>query len=783
MDIVPDHLVARPARDAVALGAPAAMLRVVVPSLARGGTERIVIEWLVAEAHRGRKAELAILHRRRQEYRLPAGVIAITTIRRGAESVEAFVDALGARWCGADTAVSTHLVADALLARLWAKGVRTVPVIHNTQEGWRNDPAAWPPVDVPLAIACAEAVRAQAQAAGCRVPVLALRHRPSMGAAATDRGNRNRIRAEWNIAPGAFVIGVVGAFKAQKDHSRAVEVLAALRRTRDACLVILGGTLDASGYPELDRVASRAAALGVGGSLRLPGFVEPIEPWYAAFDALLNVSRHEGLSIATQEALAAGLPVIATDVGGQGEIEHPNLCLLHADLPASAFAARLAALPVREVLCPDAMPRFPRIWSLTTCWQHSARQTLDTLFVTANLNAGGAQRSLVNLAGRIAGRHRFAVGVCGETTHPAFAESLASAGVSVFRFSATADTFNAAEGIIAHATRNGARNVCFWNVDAGVKLLVARFAPAGLRLIDVSPGAYAWPELNDVKELAHALAFGPSAYCRRLDVLVSKFDDPACPACRRVEVIANGVALREPARDRPSVPRFLVSGRIAPSKRLETILEAFAIASARVPGMRLDIVGQAEPRHRDYLARVIAAAGGLAVNFRGACPGLDYLDDPYTAAVVLGTHQGCPNAVLEAMAAGVAVVANDSGGTRELVRHGETGWLLPEACTAESLARALEEAAVDSGRAQQYGRAGRWRVARNHSLEEMAMRYLCVFDNTAVEARPQDATRHWFARLNQFRSLMRWDLFDHAGKGVESGIEGAGKGDGKRMGA
>ena len=42
-----------------------------------------------------------------------------------------------------------------------------------------------------------------------------------------------------------------------------------------------------------------AAALGVGDALRLPGFVEPVEPWYAAFDALLNVSRHEGLSMAT----------------------------------------------------------------------------------------------------------------------------------------------------------------------------------------------------------------------------------------------------------------------------------------------------------------------------------------------------------------------------------------------------------------------------------------------------------------------------------------------------
>jgi glycosyltransferase involved in cell wall biosynthesis len=745
MAIVADPLVALPVRDAVAIGAPADALRVILPSLALGGAERIVIEWLTAEVRRGRKAELAILHRRGQEYQLPTG---LTAIRRGPESVEAFVDSLGARWCDSVSAVSAHMVPDALLARLWANGVRTVPVIHNMREGWRNDPAAWPPENVPLAIACAEAVRAQAQEAGCRVPVVALRHRPSVGAAATDDATRNRIRAEWGIAPDTFVIGVVGAFKVQKDHCRAVEVLAGVHRARPACLVILGGTLDASGFKELDRVVSRAAALGVGDALRLPGFVEPVEPWYAAFDALLNVSRHEGLSIATQEALAAGLPVIATDVGGQGEIEHPNLSLLRADSAASAFAARLAALPVREVLRADSAARFPRVWSLTTCWQRSLQQTIDTLFVTANLNAGGAQRSLVNLACRIVGRHRFAIGVCGATTHRAFAEKLAAAGVSVSRFSPTADAFDAAEGIVASATRAGARNICFWNVDPGVKLLVARFAPPGLRLIDVSPGAYAYQELDCATELAHAIAFGPAAFYRRLDLLVTKFDDDAHPACRRVEVIANGVALREPVQIIPSAPRFLVSGRIAPSKRLETILEAFAIAGARVPGIRLDIVGQAEARHRDYLDRIVAAAGGQAVVFRGACPELAYLDEPFTAAVVLGTHQGCPNVVLEAMAAGLAVIANDSGGTGELVRHGETGWLLPETCTAGELALALEEAASDSARTQQYGRAGRARVARNNSLEDMAMRYLAVFEIAAHATQAHDANQREFGHLH-----------------------------------
>ena len=695
-------------------------------SLARGGAERIVLEWLAAEQRRGRAVELAVLHRRRHEYRVPPGV---APIRRGEEPVDAFVSALAARWARSPAPVSTHLVGDELLARLWDAGVRTVPVVHNVREGWRNDPARWRPEHVPFAVACAEAVRAQVAGAGCAVPVVTIRHRPSVGAAATDARERARLRAGWGIAADAFVIVAAGALKPQKDYPRAVEVLASLRRSREAVLVVLGGALDAAGLAQLDEIAGAASRLGVARALRLPGFVDPVEPWYAAADAFLNVSRHEGLSMATAEALAAGLPVVAADVGGQREISHARLELLPSNAPPEAFARALARLPVREALVADPAPRHPRAWSVSTAWRRRNGASLETLFVTANLNAGGAQRSLVNLAERLAGRHRFAIAVCGESTHPAFPARLAGAGVERFRVAPSADPFDVAEGILARATASGARNLCFWNADPRVKLLVARFAPPALRLLDASPGAYAWEELESAAALAGTLAFGPADYYRRLDCLVTKFHDRAHPPCGRVEVIPNGVALRDPARAVTAFPRFLVSGRIAPSKRLETILDAFAALVRQVPAARLEVAGQAEARHRDYLESVLARARDLPVAFRGAQPGLDYLREPFTAAVVLGTRQGCPNAVLEAMAAGLAVIANDSGGTAELVRDGLTGWLLPEACSVGALTQAMAEAAANPGRARRLGLAGRERVARRHSPEGMALRYLSLLES------------------------------------------------------
>ena len=82
-------------------------------------------------------------------------------------------------------------------------------------------------------------------------------------------------------------------------------------RRRDAALVVLGGILEPAAVTELERVLDAAIRLKVSERLRLPGFVREIEPWLAACDAIVNVSRFEGLSMAVQEALAAGLPVVA----------------------------------------------------------------------------------------------------------------------------------------------------------------------------------------------------------------------------------------------------------------------------------------------------------------------------------------------------------------------------------------------------------------------------------------------------------------------------------------
>ena len=91
--------------------------------------------------------------------------------------------------------------------------------------------------------------------------------------------------------------------------------------------------------------------------------------------------------------------------------------------------------------------------------------------------------------------------------------------------------------------------------------------------------------------------------------------------------------------------------------------------------------------------------------------------------------------VLEALAAGLPVIANDSGGTREQIIDGKTGILLRDrdpATIAAALMRLLDEPAL----ARRLGERGRAHVARAFPMAGMADTYLKLFNTVAKERKP-----------------------------------------------
>src|SRR5262249_45582587 len=160
------------------------------------------------------------------------------------------------------------------------------------------------------------------------------------------------------------------------------------------------------------------------------------------------------------------------------------------------------------------------------------------------------------------------------------------------------------------------------------------------------------------------------------------------------------------------------------------------------PTAELHLLGGAEPRHADYAAAVRAAAGeelDRTVFLHGSSgDSVDRLAD-FDLFVVLGKDQGSPNALLEAMAAGLPCVANDDGGTAELILHEETGLLLRER-TAEALARAIVRMLSDRALAGRLGCAARTHALRSFSMHEMVARYTTLFASLAQARSSEEVT-------------------------------------------
>jgi glycosyltransferase involved in cell wall biosynthesis len=124
-----------------------------------------------------------------------------------------------------------------------------------------------------------------------------------------------RLRSRLGIPDRIPVLLTVGRLSAEKGFDDLVEAAAIARSSSpDFRLVIVGEG------PERQRLESSVARLGLTGRVLLPGHNNCIAPWYAMADFLVMPSHSEGSPNVLLEAMAAGLPIIATTVGGIPEI-------------------------------------------------------------------------------------------------------------------------------------------------------------------------------------------------------------------------------------------------------------------------------------------------------------------------------------------------------------------------------------------------------------------------------------------------------------------------------
>lgn len=152
---------------------------------------------------------------------------------------------------------------------------------------------------------------------------------------AFDPDERSRRRRTFDIPEHAFVIGVVGNFTPKKDHASLLEALAGAGPIAEAHLVLVGlGPLEAD-------LRSRCDALGIADRVTFLGSRDDVFEILPLFDLFCLSSVFEGFPISLVEAMATGLPCVATRVGGIPEIliDEQNGLLVQPGAPDQLRAA------------------------------------------------------------------------------------------------------------------------------------------------------------------------------------------------------------------------------------------------------------------------------------------------------------------------------------------------------------------------------------------------------------------------------------------------------------
>ncbi len=174
------------------------------------------------------------------------------------------------------------------------------------------------------------------------------------------------------------------------------------------------------------------------------------------------------------------------------------------------------------------------------------------------------------------------------------------------------------------------------------------------------------------------------------------------------------------------------AARLIPAKGILDLVRAAALLRRCVPAL-LVVAGSGEVDHEERL-RAEALRLGVPVRWLGFRDDLQRLLPAFDVFATASHSEALPMVALEAMAAGLPVVATRVGGLPEVVEEGVTGRLVPRRAPA-ALAAALEGILLDEGLASAMGTAGRRRVLAHFTLERQVPRIEEILGRTAGDVR------------------------------------------------
>lgn len=197
---------------------------------------------------------------------------------------------------------------------------------------WLHRAASEAPSDLVICVSCAVQARQEELYSACQTAVV--HPGVSTSAEVLSRSAARRVLGH----DGGALIGVVGRIEPWKGQDIAVQMLAALPAGTGSLALI--GERRSEIWPEFaGHVETLARNLGVSADVIFAGHIREAAAYLPAMDVLVCASREEGFGLVVLEAMAAGIPVVATRCGGSEDmVEHKVTGLLTAPEDPAALA-------------------------------------------------------------------------------------------------------------------------------------------------------------------------------------------------------------------------------------------------------------------------------------------------------------------------------------------------------------------------------------------------------------------------------------------------------------
>ena len=360
--------------------------------------------------------------------------------------------------------------------------------------------------------------------------------------------------------------------------------------------------------------------------------------------------------------------------------------------------------------------------------------------VVLSLDTGGTERLVVDICTRL--QRRFEMAVCCLDTPGVLARDLADKGIEVVAFHRRSG-FRPSLGyrIAKVAERVGADIIHCHQYSPFVYGSIAALLRPQLKLVFTEHGRLSDgpPSLKRrfVNPLLGRLPGSLHSVSRALRESMVAEGFPR----QRIAIIHNGVepgplptpADRRSARRKLWIPEdaFVIGtiARLDPVKNLTSLIEAFATVRAQSPRSMLVVVG--DGGEREMLESFAHDVGvDSAVRFLGARADARRILPAFDVYANSSVSEGVSLTILEAMAAGLPVVATRVGGTSEVIENGATGVLVPARYPAR-LADALLALSWSGEYRRGLGSAARRSVEVRFALDNMVERYAVVYDRLA----------------------------------------------------